>query len=69
MTGTVLRAGLLATAMAAAVPAVAHASCNVRMFNGDEWVTCFVGGSACTTIWRGDVMISGPVCERVIEPI
>jgi hypothetical protein len=47
-------------------PTLVHAGCRVRMFQGEEWITCFVGSTACTTIWEGSQMIAGPVCETVL---
>ena len=52
-----------------AAPAALWAGCRVRMFQGQEWITCFVGNTACTTIWEGSTMVAGPICETVIAPV
>lgn len=52
-----------------AVPAAAQISgCNVRMFEGYQWVTCYAGSTACTTIWDGDTLVRPIVCEKVLNP-
>lgn len=63
-----LRLGVTAVLASFAAPALVYAGCNVRMFEGLQWITCFAGSTACTTVWDGSTLVVGPVCEKVVQP-